>query len=61
MTWKYSEHYFPHVEGHIFLGHEKRGACTITLTPAASMTQKELNRHGKEICRAVNARKRKKN
>jgi len=53
--WKYLPHHFPNrVEGHIFLGHATKGACTITLNPAASMTQAQLNRYGRKVCAAVN-------
>lgn len=48
---KYSPHHREHAEGHIFL--DKEGACTITLTGAASMTQAELDRYGKACARAV--------
>lgn len=55
--WKYTPHHFAHkVEGHLFLGHATKGACTITLTPAASMTQPQLNRHARKIVAAVNRR-----
>ena len=62
--WKYTPHnkppktingvLFNQVEGHLFLGHDVKGACTITLTPAASMTQPQLNRYGRKIAAAVN-------
>jgi hypothetical protein len=59
MPWKYTKGHFPEAKGFIFLGHEKKGACTITLVPAASMSQAELDQHGEAICRAMNARKKK--
>lgn len=37
----YSPHHGVYAEGHIFI--DKKGACTITLTGAASMKQRELN------------------
>ncbi len=53
--WIYSGHHFKdRVEGHIFLGHKVKGACTISLEGAASMTQAQLNRYGRKIVNAVN-------
>ena len=49
---KYTNHYKDHSEGHIFL--EKNGACTITLTGAASMTQDELDYYGELFTKALN-------
>ena len=49
---KYTNHYKDHSEGHIFL--EKDGACTITLTGAASMTQEELDYYGELFAKALN-------
>ena len=49
---KYTNHYKDHSEGHIFL--EKDGACTITLTGAASMTQDELDYYGELFTKALN-------
>ena len=48
----YSKHHKDYAEGHIFL--KKEGACTITLTGAASMSQKELDDFGKIIVKALN-------
>jgi hypothetical protein len=48
--WAYSPHYKTNAEGHLFLN--KNGACTITLTGAASMPQEELNEFGKLIAAA---------
>jgi hypothetical protein len=39
-------------EGHIYL--DKQGACTITLTGAASMKQHELDSYGKIMTEALN-------
>ena len=39
-------------EGHIYL--DKKGACTITLTGAASMRQHELDHYGKIMTEALN-------
>ena len=49
---KYKKHYRDHSEGHIFL--DKDGACTITLTGAASMTQDELDYYGELFAKALN-------
>jgi hypothetical protein len=50
----YSPHHFAHVEGHLFFP-DAEGACTITLTPAASMTQEELDAYGQRIAQALSA------
>lgn len=39
-------------EGHIFI--DKKGACTITLTGAAAMTQEELDAYGERIVELLN-------
>ena len=39
-------------EGHIYL--DKEGACTITLTGAASMSQDELDHYGRIMAEALN-------
>ena len=49
---KYKNHHKDHSEGHIFL--DKDGACTITLTGAASMTQDELDYYGELFTKALN-------
>ena len=49
---KYTNHYKDHSEGHIFL--DKDGACTITLTGAAAMTQEELDYYGELFAQALN-------
>ena len=49
---KYKKHRKDHSEGHIFL--DKDGACTITLTGAASMTQDELDYYGELFTKALN-------
>ncbi len=41
MKFTYSRHYREHAEGHIYI--DKPGACTVTLTGAASMPQEELD------------------
>lgn len=51
MKVTYSRHYFDQPEGHIYL--DKPGACTITLTGAAAMSQDELDKYGKIIARAL--------
>jgi hypothetical protein len=51
-TMAYSRHYRDDAEGHIFIN--KEGACTITLTPAQSMSQEELNYFGEMIVDSVN-------
>lgn len=50
--YTYNQHYKTYAEGHIFI--EKEGACTVTLTGAASMTQKELDELGKKIVDLLN-------
>lgn len=53
MTVQYSPHNFDdRAEGHLFI--HKRGACTITLTGAASMSQEELNEWGTLIASLLN-------
>jgi hypothetical protein len=53
----YHGHYFDdRVEGHLYI--EKEGACTITLTGAASMTQTELNEWGRRIAHILSNRQR---
>lgn len=54
-NWKFTGHHRDEAEGHIFLGHAKDGACTITLTGAASMSQEELNELGELIVSSVNS------
>tara|TARA_R100001244_G_scaffold70684_1_gene57319 strand:- start:1085 stop:1285 length:201 start_codon:yes stop_codon:yes gene_type:complete len=39
-------------EGHIYL--DKEGACTITLSGAASMSQDELDHYGEIMAEALN-------
>ena len=65
---KYKNHHKDHSEGHIFLDVHvnvlpssksnamvgKDGACTITLTGAASMTQDELDYYGELFTKALN-------
>ena len=53
MEATYSPHYYDHAEGHIFIN--KPGACTITLTGAASMTQDELDRYGELFALALSS------
>lgn len=49
----YSTHYNgQQAEGHIYL--DKEGACTITLTPALTMPQHELDRYGEIMAKALN-------
>lgn len=50
--YTYSKHYKNFPEGHIFI--EKEGACTVTLTGAASMTQDELDELGEKIVNLLN-------
>ena len=50
MKMTYTPHYKDQPEGHIFI--KKSGACTITLTGAAAMTQDELNKFGKLFANA---------
>lgn len=47
----YSKHHRDYAEGHIFM--DKSGACTITLTGAASMSQGELDCYGKVCAKAI--------
>lgn len=55
LKWTYSGHHFNgEAKGHIFLGHDKKGASVIELTGAASMTQDELNKLGELIVAKVN-------
>ena len=49
---KYTNHHKDYSEGHIFL--DKDGACTITLTGAAAMTQEELDYYGELFAKALN-------
>lgn len=49
----YKPHCFDNSEGHIFL--DKDGACTITLTGAASMSQAELDYYGDLFTNALNS------
>ena len=49
---RYKRHHKDHAEGHIFL--DKDGACTITLTGAAAMTQDELDHYGELFTKALN-------
>jgi hypothetical protein len=48
----YTGHYRDFAEGSIFLA--KEGACTITLTGAASMSQEELDEYGRKLAQALN-------
>jgi hypothetical protein len=48
----YKKHGYDHPEGHIYL--DKEGACTITLSGAASMRQDELDRYGEIMVEALN-------
>jgi hypothetical protein len=49
----YSTHYNgQQAEGHIYL--DKEGSCTITLTPALTMPQHELDRYGEIMAKALN-------
>lgn len=50
--FSYSKHYQDHAEGHIYI--DKPGACTITLTGAASMEQSELDDLGELIVKLLN-------
>ena len=52
MIAKYKKHHAQWAEGHIFIA--KHGACTITLTGAASMTQDELDYYGERMAQALN-------
>lgn len=51
----YGKHYKDFAEGHVFL--DKEGACTITLTGAASMSQEELDKYAKIMTKALNQNK----
>lgn len=48
----YRSHFKDDAQGHIFI--EKEGACTIGLTGASSMTQKELNFYGELFSNSIN-------
>ena len=49
----YKKHYHDdYAEGHIYL--DKKGACTITLEGAASMSQDELDKYGEIMAEALN-------
>ena len=48
----YTKHHRDDPEGHIYL--DKEGACTITLSGAASMKQHELDSYGKIMTEALN-------
>ena len=50
----YKKHFLDitQAEGHIYL--DKEGACTITLSGAASMSQDELNHYGEIMAEALN-------
>ena len=49
----YKKHYHDdYAEGHIYL--DKEGACTVTLTGAASMSQAELDKYGEIMAEALN-------
>ena len=50
---KYKPHWKDNSEGHIFLN--RNGACTITLTGAASMSQAELDYYGELFTNALNS------
>jgi len=52
---EYSGHHKDSSEGHIFLA--KDGACTMTLTGAASMSQQELDKYGNLFAHALNVAK----
>tara|TARA_Y100000034_G_scaffold136029_1_gene210360 strand:- start:819 stop:1070 length:252 start_codon:yes stop_codon:yes gene_type:complete len=49
----YKAHHKDDAQGHVFLGHDKQGACTIGLTGAAAMTQDELNFYGEIFATAL--------
>lgn len=53
--FSYSKHHLDHAEGHIYI--DNPGACTITLTGAASMEQAELDELGELIVRLLNGNK----
>ena len=40
-------------EGYLFLGHQKKGAVTISLVGAASMPQAELDHYGEIFAEAL--------
>ncbi len=48
---EYSGYHKDSSEGHIFLA--KEGACTITLSGAASMSQEELDKYGNLFAHAL--------
>jgi len=48
----YKKHHKDSPEGHIYL--DKEGACTITLSGAASMRQDELDRYAAIMTEALN-------
>ena len=48
----YKKHYNDYAEGHIYL--DKEGACTITLSGAASMSQDELDKYGEIMAESLN-------
>ena len=49
----YKKHYHDdYAEGHIYL--DKKGACTITLEGAASMSQDELDKYGEIMAEGLN-------
>jgi hypothetical protein len=53
-TYKYSPHFKDNdAEGHIFIAGIK-GACTITLTGASAMSQRQLNKIGRKIATLLN-------
>jgi len=52
MKFTYSRHYREHAEGHIYI--DKPGACTVTLTGAASMPQEELDELAELIVKLLN-------
>lgn len=43
---KYRTHHKEYCSGHISLGLNKKGACTITIIGAAAMSQEELDFYG---------------
>ena len=55
----YTKHHRDSPEGHIYL--DKEGACTVTLTGAASMSQAELDKYGEIMAEALNRGNRKLN
>jgi hypothetical protein len=52
MKFTYSRHYYSHAQGHIYI--DKPGACTVTLTGAASMPQEELDELAELIVKLLN-------